>query len=88
MGVAMEGKIQEFVTDYIIKQNPDTDLDSADIVDLDYFAAELIDSFGAIEMIGTFEEEFGIEFEYADFEKPEFKVVEGLIEIIRSKLSN
>jgi acyl carrier protein len=84
----MEGKIEEFVTNYFLGLNPDKDLDRFELLKRDYFAAALIDSFGAIEMIGAIEEEFGIEFEFTDFEQPEFKIVEGLIGIIRSKLPN
>ena len=84
----MEGKIEEFITSYFLDRNPDKDLRRSELLRRDYFAAELIDSFGAIEMIGAIEEEFGIEFVFDDFEQPEFKIVEGLIGIIRSKLSH
>ena len=80
-------EVAEFITGFFIDRNPTTKIAAADLLPQDYFAAELIDSFGTIEMIGIIEDKFGINFDFEDFENPDFKIVEGLIGVIRSKLS-
>ena len=51
-------------------------------LDLDYFEAGLIDSFGVTELIVDVEETFGIEFRDVDFQDRRFSRIGGLAEII------
>ena len=37
-------------------------------------------------MIGAIEEAFQIQLEFSDFENPDYKVIEGLIGIVRTKI--
>ena len=84
--LASEEDVEEFIVDFFQAKSAKKDSTRAELIKLDYFAAELVDSFGVIEMIGVIEETFQIQLEFSDFEYPDFKVVEGLIGIVRTKL--
>lgn len=83
---ATQDDIEEFIINFFFSKNSENCMQRSELLPLDYFAAELVDSFGAIEMIGAIEEAFELRFEFSDFENPNFKIVEGLIDIIRAKL--
>jgi D-alanine--poly(phosphoribitol) ligase subunit 2 len=62
------------------------DLDAAaggEVLRIDYFDAQLIDSFGVIELIADVEATFGIQFEHLHFEDRRFRTIGGLSEIVR-----
>tara|TARA_B100000214_G_scaffold316950_1_gene250644 strand:+ start:212 stop:481 length:270 start_codon:yes stop_codon:yes gene_type:complete len=83
--ITSDDEVTRFVVGYFQKVNQKRELDTEELLTLDYFAGELIDSFGAIEMINSIEDSFDIRFEPTDFENPDFKIVEGLIGIIQTK---
>ena len=80
-----DDEVTRFVVGYFQKANQKREFDAEELLPLDYFAGELVDSFGAIEMINSIEDSFDIRFETTDFENPDFKTVEGLIGIIQAK---
>tara|TARA_X000000950_G_scaffold288388_1_gene404892 strand:- start:37259 stop:37513 length:255 start_codon:yes stop_codon:yes gene_type:complete len=51
----------------------------------DFFSNGYIDSLGAIELVAFIEEEFQIELTSDEMENPDFKIVNGLINIIYKK---
>lgn len=52
------------------------------LLDVDYFKAGLIDSFGVTELIADIEDEFVIEFSDLHFQDRRFARISGLAEII------
>jgi len=76
--------IKEFVTEYV--QREYTVPEDVDIMTLNYIEAGYIDSMGFIQFISTIEDEFDIEFEVEDIENPELRIVEKLIDFIKSKI--
>jgi acyl carrier protein len=49
---------------------------------VDYFEAELVDSFGVTEMVAEIEEHFGIRFDETHFQDQRFGTIGGLVRII------
>lgn len=76
--------IQEFLLDYIQREYSLSD--DIDFITFNYVESGYIDSMGLVQFIATIEDEFGIEFSDEDLEKPEIKVIGGLIDIIKSKI--
>ena len=53
-----------------------------------YLENRLIDSFGIIEMVATFEETFGVRFEPHNMQSEDFSTIGGLVKLIESMLDN
>ena len=52
----------------------------------DYFISEFVDSFSIVKLVFFCEDEFKIKFNSEDFQKKEFKTLEGLVNIISKKV--
>ncbi len=52
----------------------------------DYFMSEFVDSFSIVKLVFFCEDEFKIKFNSEDFQKKEFKTLEGLVNIISKKV--
>ena len=52
----------------------------------DFFVSEFVDSFSIVKLVFFCENEFKIKFESQDFQKKEFKTLEGLVNIISKKV--
>jgi acyl carrier protein len=63
---------------------PDDDLPSLE--GFDYFDQKIIDSFGVIEMIAAIETRFDMAFTPEDFQKRQFKTVDGLAKLVVNRL--
>jgi acyl carrier protein len=51
----------------------------------DYLEQGYVDSIGVIQFMGLLEERFGIAFEDADLESPEFRTLGGLVRMVLRK---
>jgi acyl carrier protein len=75
--------IRNFIVEYI--QREYTIPEEIDLMSLNYVASGYIDSMGLLQFLATIEDEFSIEFEDEDLEKPEIQVVGELIALIEEK---
>ena len=75
--------INKIINSWFKSKTDSTQADSEDI-----FSAGLIDSFSVIELINFCENEFKIKFDSVDFQKDEFRTIEGIASIISNKLDN
>lgn len=75
--------IRNFIVEYI--QREYTIPAEIDLMSLNYVASGYIDSMGLLQFLATIEDEFSIEFEDEDLEKPEIQVVGELIALVEEK---
>lgn len=78
-----EAAVRQVVHAYVQKKDrlpaafdPDT---------FDYLDQGYVDSIGVIQFMGLLEERFGISFEDADLESPEFRTIGGLVRMVLRK---
>ena len=74
----------EFLRDYLTRDKDVPDKDTEEFLDLDYFEAGLIDSFGVINLVAEIEGAFGIRFGPSDMQSKDFRTVRGLGGIIQN----
>jgi acyl carrier protein len=78
-----EAAVREVVLAFVQKKDrlPAT----FDVDTFDYLEQGYVDSIGVIQFMGLLEERFGINFEDADIERPEFRTIGGLVRMVVSK---
>ena len=67
--------------------NIEGEMSDEEILATDYLGKGLIDSFQFIEMITKLEDRFNIKFRAEDFESEEFRILLGVADIIKKRLS-
>lgn len=78
-----EATVREVVQAFVQKKDrlpADFDPDTFDYLEQGY-----VDSIGVIQFMGLLEERFGIRFEDADLESPEFRTIGGLVRMVLRK---
>jgi acyl carrier protein len=78
-----EAAVREVVHAFVQKKDrlpAAFDADTFDYLDQGY-----VDSIGVIQFMGLLEERFGIVFEDADLESPEFRTLGGLVRMVLTK---
>ena len=84
----MQNEVRAFVTDYFKEKGlPDIDAET-ELLSYNYLDKGIIDSFGIVEMIVSFEGEFGVTFPPEDMQKEEFGTVGGLINLVDTLLNS
>lgn len=78
-----ETAVREVVHAYVQKKDRLPATFDADT--FDYFDQGYVDSIGVIQFMGLLEERFGIAFEDADLESPEFRTLGGLVRMVLTK---
>jgi len=59
--------------------------DTAELLDINYFDAQLLTSLEVIEFVSEIEDRFGVQFSEQDFQDPRFVTVAGLSELIADR---
>lgn len=78
--------VAEIVLRYFEPKGDMKDLSEQEKLGCKYLDNRLVDSFGIIEMVGTFEKQFGINFKPEHLESDEFSTVGGLVNLIEAML--
>jgi len=73
----------EFLRNYLTRDRDVPGNDTEEFLDLDYFDAGLIDSFGVINLVAEIEGTFSVRFGPSDMQSKEFRTVRGLSGIIQ-----
>ena len=80
--------VKDVVTGYFESKGGLEDLSEADKLAYKYLDNRLIDSLGIIQMVATFESEFGIRFEPEHFESADFTTIGGVIKLVEGMLQD
>ena len=78
--------VKEIVLSYFELKGDMKDLSEQEKLGCQYLEKRLIDSFGIIEMVGSFERQFGINFRPEHLESDDFGTVGGLVKLIETLL--
>lgn len=82
--MSVKQKVITYINDNAMSSLPK---DQTDILECYYLNKGIIDSIGIINMITSFESEFGISFDSEDMQSNDFQTIGGVIRIIENKLS-
>ncbi len=74
--------VVNWLHDWFARRGPLPDLPRAEWLDLDFFEAGLVDSFGIMELITAIEQQFGVAFQAEHFERKSFFKLNGLADLI------
>jgi acyl carrier protein len=81
--ISSSSDIQAWLIEWLVERNPDTEPRPQE----NYYDTGLVDSFGVIELIEEIENRYAILFDDDDFTLPEFRTIEGLVQLIQQKQS-
>jgi acyl carrier protein len=81
-------RVKDTVLGYLESRGDLHDLSEEDKLRYKYLENRIIDSLGIIEMIETFESEFGIRFGPEHLESDDFTTIGGLVKLIESMLED
>ncbi|MBN2716293.1 MAG: acyl carrier protein [Deltaproteobacteria bacterium] len=81
----MSDQIYEFIFQQLEARKPLKR--DAEFENLNYMNSGHIDSFGLLKFITAIEKRFNIEIEDEDMMQPSFRVVHGLVDIVRRKIT-
>ena len=80
--------VKQTVLNYLESKGEIEALSEEEKLDYKYLDKRLIDSFGIIEMVETFEREFGITFGPEQMESEDFMTIGGLVKLIDTMLKD
>lgn len=78
--------VRNFVISYFRERGNTSEINDEELLKCNYIDAGLVDSISIAEMIVTFEEHFGFDFNEQDLESDRFQTVSGLLNIIEENL--
>ena len=73
---------EHWIVDYFVEHGELDGAQPADLLDVNYFDREYLDSMGIVQLIVGIEDEFGVHLEPAQMQDPRFCTIRGLAQIV------